>query len=676
MKKLTFSTPYLLISTFIAAQAPPQIASFSPASGPAGTAVTIAGANFNTIAADNIVYFGGTRATVTNASETSLTVTVPAGATFKPISVLNVENHLTGYSMQPFIVTFPGSAFSLGTKTDIAVGPGAIEVIAADMDGDGKNDIANVNYDVASASVLRNNAGQGFISSLSFDEKVDFTTGNTPRSIVTGDLDGDGRPDMAIVNVNSNTVSVFHNASVTGSINASSFAGKVDFATGTAPNGLSICDINGDGKPDLVVTNTTSRTLSILRNTSIAGSITSSSFAARVDFNLGVPPAQGGLTTGDVDGDGKPDVIVCFNNNNKISVYRNATVNTTIDASSLAAGIDFSTGSRPSGAAIGDLDGDGAQDIAVSNYSSYTISVFRNTATPGSITSSSLAAPVSYPAGERPCGIAIGDLTGDGKPDVTVANQISSGNVSILQNTSSPGSITSSSFAAATSFAAGSYPYWTVIADINNDGKAEVIAANYGSASISVLQNISAGPLPVTLTSFTAKKQPLGVQLSWQTSAEFNSHSFNIEKSADGRRFTVIGTVKAAGSSAQETAYRFRDDQPFSGENYYRLAQADHEGQMNLSKILLVKWQKETTLTVTVAPQPAHQIITVNISNNAGNGRFIIYDLNAKILKSYPVKAGNRTLSIHRTSMPAGLYFYKFMADNGTVKRVGKILLE
>lgn len=85
---------------------PPTITSFTPTSGPVGTTVTISGSNFSSTAANNIVYFGAVKATVTAATSTSLSVTVPTGATYAPITV--TVNGLTTYSQAPFILTFSG----------------------------------------------------------------------------------------------------------------------------------------------------------------------------------------------------------------------------------------------------------------------------------------------------------------------------------------------------------------------------------------------------------------------------------------------------------------------------------------------------------------------------------------------------------------------------------------
>ena len=217
----------LLVITFHSF-AQPTIANFSPASGPVGTPVTITGTNFSTTPANNIVFFGATQATVTNASSNSLDVIVPMGATYQPISV-NVGG-LTAYSASPFIVTF---------------GTGAT------------------------------------IDACAFAAKVDFASGVNPYGVALGDLDGDGKTDMAVSNYTSSTVSIFRNTSVAGTINAGSFAAKVDLTAGTNVYGVDIADLDADGKLDLVVANYNSDNISVFKNTSTPGTI---SFAAKVDF--------------------------------------------------------------------------------------------------------------------------------------------------------------------------------------------------------------------------------------------------------------------------------------------------------------------------------------------------------------------------------------------------------
>src|SRR5207302_6764109 len=93
----------------------PIINSFSPTAGPVGTLVTISGGNFNATAANNFVYFGTARATVMSATNFSIVVGVPAGATFAPITITN--NNLTSSTATPFTVTFPGGGAAFNSNS-------------------------------------------------------------------------------------------------------------------------------------------------------------------------------------------------------------------------------------------------------------------------------------------------------------------------------------------------------------------------------------------------------------------------------------------------------------------------------------------------------------------------------------------------------------------------------
>src|SRR5688572_18750891 len=108
------ATVILVIATVSPAIAQvPSITSFSPTSGPIGTPVTITGTNFDSTPSNNIVYFGATQATVLTASATQLTVSVPAGATYQPMSVL--VSGLTAYAGSPFVITFPDGVIDENT---------------------------------------------------------------------------------------------------------------------------------------------------------------------------------------------------------------------------------------------------------------------------------------------------------------------------------------------------------------------------------------------------------------------------------------------------------------------------------------------------------------------------------------------------------------------------------
>jgi hypothetical protein len=397
------------------------ITSFSPASAKPGDAVTLTGSGFNTTAANNIVFFGATRATVTAATATSITATVPTGATYAPITLLNTGTVLACGSRSNFNPIYAPAKSGIGTgdflpRVDLGTGNRPNSVAIGDVDGDGKPDLALANRNSNTVSVLRNTSTSG---SVGFADKEDFGTGSEPFSVAIGDVDGDGKPDLAVANVGSGRVSVLRNTSTSGTV---SFAAKVDFGTGSQPNSVAIGDLDGDGKPDLAVANRGSNTVSVLRNTSTSGSV---GFADKVDFVTGSAPFS--VAIGDADGDGKPDLAVANNASNTVSVLRNTSTSGSVG---FADKVDFVTGTRPYSVAIGDADGDGKPDLVVANVNSTTVSVLRNTSTSGTV---SFATKVDFGTGTNPYSVAIGDVDGDGKPDLAVANA-GSNTVSVLLN--------------------------------------------------------------------------------------------------------------------------------------------------------------------------------------------------------------------------------------------------
>src|SRR5439155_751873 len=146
--------------------------------------------------------------------------------------------------------------------------------------------------------------------------------GSGPFDVAIADFNSDGKPDLAVANDVAGSVSVFQNSSVVGVLTTGSFANRVEYTVGADPY-VAAADINGDGKPDLVTANWGSNTVSVLRNTGAGGSITSSSFDAKIDYGTGGNPFS--VSIGDLDGDGKPDLVTANESESSasISVFRN-----------------------------------------------------------------------------------------------------------------------------------------------------------------------------------------------------------------------------------------------------------------------------------------------------------------------------------------------------------------
>ncbi|MFN8487878.1 MAG: FG-GAP-like repeat-containing protein [Caldilineaceae bacterium] len=452
-------------------------------------------------------------------------------------------------SRGPTLATITVNAFA--PKVDFIANGGPTDLVSSDLDGDGQLDLAIANYGNpgsigGAVSVLRGASTSGVVT---FATKIDVAANAGPYEIAAGDLNGDGKPDLVVTNYGAhaggNTVSVLRNTSTVGNL---AFATKVDFAVNNGPIGIAIGDIDGDGKPDLAVAQFNEGAgalVSVLRNTSSGATI---AFAPKLDFTAGVGLV--GVALGDLDGDGKPELVVTNNGSfagsgNTISVFRNTSTSGNI---SFAAKVDFTTNNGPRGVALSDLDGDGKLDVLVANFgngsSGNTVSVLRNTSTSGSV---ALAAKVDFVVGSGALKLAVRDLNSDGKPDVVVSN-FSSGNVSVLQNASTSGAI---SLAAKVDFATGSGPFGVVAGDFDSDSWPDVAVTNYGDGTnntVSVLRNLLGVPPTVTVPNVVGLTQAAAQQAV--TSASLTVGAITQANDNLVPAGSVISQNPAAGSSA------------------------------------------------------------------------------------------------------------------------------
>jgi hypothetical protein len=283
----------------------------------------------------------------------------------------------------------------------------------------------------------------------------DLSVASQPESIVTGDFNGDGIPDLAVASFSGAVSVLLGNGDGT-------FRGHVDYTTGAGARGIVTGDFNGDGRLDLAVANQTSNTVSILLGNG------DGTFQGHVDYPVGAGPFS--LATGDFDGDGTLDLAVVNQSDNTASILLGVGDGTFEFVGS------YDTGQLPFGIITGDFNLDGQLDLAVANYTDGTVSILLGNG------DGSFKAHIDYATGQLPEMLATADLNADGKLDLAVGtNQATAPQISILLGNGD------GTFQPHNDFLVGSKPRSVIPADFNGDGKIDLAVANYGSSTVSLL---------------------------------------------------------------------------------------------------------------------------------------------------------------------------------------------
>jgi 6-phosphogluconolactonase (cycloisomerase 2 family) len=542
------------------------------------------------------------------------------------------------------VVTFTGGGFFVSNtfagKVDFTTGASPYGVFTTDFDGDGKTDLAVPNLSSNNVSVLRNTGSAG---NVSFAARSDYATGTQPSSSVMADLDGDGAKDLVVVNNASNSCSVFRNTSTAGTL---AFVHIQTFSCGVNPRGVALRDLNDDGKADLVITNSGTNTFSVFLNTSSGVGVIS--LATNVDYSPGAQPT--GIDIADIDGDGKPDVVIANYSAASVSVLRNTTSSGTL---SFAAKVDLTTGSNPNSVVLADFDKDGKTDIATANYGSNSMSVLQNTSVAGSI---SFASKVDYSSGSNPFKISAADLNGDGWVDLIVSN-VFDANVSVFRNSSG-------TFAAAVNYAVGSQPRGLVIADVDSDGKPDISTGNYNDNTVSVLRSMISGVVPVNLLQFSSKVQFSSVMLLWETTNQLNTSKFIVERSMDAISFIPLTTITAVNGSITQR-YSTLDNSPANGNNYYRLKMVDINGSFMYSPVINVYFANSPLISVFPNPAVAH--ITVHHPVSSSESRLRIVDMEGRLVKTFQVEKNVTSTKINVKGIAAGAYTISWINNKNRI---------
>lgn len=166
---------------------------------------------------------------------------------------------------------------------------------------------------------------------------------------------------------------------------------------------------------------------------------------------------------------------------------------------------------------------------------------------------------------------------------------------------------------------------------------------------------------PVEWVSFTATKQETSALLQWATTWEKDAETFGIEKSADGKRWINIGRVAAKGSSNQLTNYQFVDQEPFTGINYYRLAQRDFDGTIHYSGIVSLIWEGNAGMarSLRLFPNPARPGSEVYFNDVFQSASIVVLDMSGREVHQQNL-SGESALRL--PVLASGVYLLKIAA--------------
>jgi hypothetical protein len=367
-----------------------------------------------------------------------------------------------------FVVFLSNGLGSFRRAGTYETGTRALFITTGDFNGDGVPDLAVIHgghppgFPDSNVAILLGD-GQG-----NFQQSETLSLGNQPIFAAAGDFNGDGYQDLAVVNQGSRDVSVFL------SNGDGSFQPPRHLEPNSGPVSVAIADFDRDGWQDLAVAHASKVSVFL-------GNGDGSFQPARQS------PCYGGqIVAADFNGDGFPAILVSGvwvllgNGDGSFQSPRGFVVG---DSRFIA---------------VDDFNGDGVPDVAVANHSGSSVTVLLGTS------DGSFPAPRRFSAGNTPSSVAVGDFNGDSVQDLAAANLFSN-DISVLLGNGD------GSFQPPLNVPVGSYPSSIAVGDFNGDEIQDLAVANYGSGDVSVLLGNGDGSFQALPTTFPAGTNPASI---------------------------------------------------------------------------------------------------------------------------------------------------------------------
>lgn len=335
----------------------------------------------------------------------------------------------------------------LGRRYPVGNLPGSIA--AGDFNKDGRTDvvIARGNQNIA-ALLFQEFDGN-------FGVPIELPTLDNPHVVISADFNEDGAPDFAVGSYGDTGVDVFLNNG------NGTFAPRTNHAAGSGARSLAAADLDGNGHLDLIVGNQFSGDVHVVSNEG------NGQFAAAIKIAISATMVPVAVAAADLSGDNKPDLVVVSSDGiTRVLINRGD--------GTFYVPMEYSVGTDAMALVLADLNSDGKRDLAVANYSSFSVTVLFNTGY------GAFGSAVDYPVGAQPLSIKASDLNGDGKSELIYTHHEG---VGVLRNAGD------GSFAPRVTYSSGLGPIDLAVSDMNGDGKLDLALVNSGSGDLSILLN-------------------------------------------------------------------------------------------------------------------------------------------------------------------------------------------